>query len=63
MKRIALVLLAGLFAPGLLAYNDLVGNEAPAFSAESCVNAPEDGNITLDSCRGSVVLIKFWGPN
>ena len=63
MTRIALVLLACLFAPGLLAYNELTGKEAPSFDARTCVNPPADGATTLEACRGSVVLIKYWGPN
>jgi hypothetical protein len=63
MVRFAMIALACLCAPALLAYNELVGKEAPAFHATSCVNPPADGCLSLDDCRGSVVLIKYWGPN
>ena len=60
--RIALVILVCLCAPALLAYNELVGQDAPAFSATQCVNPPADGCISNEDCKGDVVLIKYWGP-
>lgn len=37
----------------------LVGKEAPPFSAGEMVN--EVASKTLDDCRGEVILIKYWG--
>jgi len=61
--RIAMLLIACLCAQALLAYNELVGKDAPAFHATVCVNPPADGRISKDDCKGGVVLIKYWGPN
>lgn len=63
MVKLALMLVATLCAPALLAYNELAGKDAPAFHATSCVNPPADGCLSMDDCLGSVVLIKYWGPN
>lgn len=63
MLRLALITAALACAPALLAYNELAGKDAPKFHATTCVNPPADGCLSLDDCRGSVVLIKYWGPN
>lgn len=63
MARLGLIALALLLAPGLFAYEQLVGKEAPDWSADSCVNAPQDARNHRDVCLGSVVLLKYWGPN
>lgn len=46
-------------APALVAQENIVGKEAPAFSASECVNKPEA--ISMEQCKGEVVLIKYWG--
>lgn len=63
MYRLAIILLALLCAPGLFAYEELVGEECPDWSADVCVNAPENTRNHRDACLGNVVLLKYWGPN
>jgi hypothetical protein len=63
MLRLALIACALACAPILLAWEDLAGKDAPVFDATVCVNPPADGCLNLEACQGSVVLIKFWGPN
>ena len=46
-------------APALVAQENIVGRDAPAFSANECVNKPEA--ISMEQCKGEVVLIKYWG--
>lgn len=46
-------------APALLAQTDITGKDAPDFSATVCVNKPEA--ISMEQCKGEVVLIKYWG--
>jgi len=60
MHRILIAAL--LFAAPLAAQLELVGKEAPSFSAGACVNPPADGASTMAACKGDVVLIKYWGP-
>lgn len=57
-----LILAALLAAAPLAAQLDLLGQDAPSFHATVCVNPPADAAITMDACRGDVVLIKYWGP-
>lgn len=62
MNKVAKVLLAGLvvaMVPALSAQVDITGKDAPAFSASVCVNKPEA--ISMEQCKGEVVLIKYWG--
>lgn len=61
--RVLMVLLACVCSSALLAYNELTGQEAPAFNANVCVNRPADGRVTMTDCLGGVVLLKYWGPN
>lgn len=58
-KGMLIALLSVAMAPVMLAQDNLVGKEAPNFSATVCVNQPEA--ITLEQCKGEVVLIKYWG--
>jgi hypothetical protein len=46
-------------APALMAQENMVGKDAPAFEAKVCVNQPEA--ISMEQCKGEVVLIKYWG--
>lgn len=46
-------------APALAQQGPLVGEHAPPFVAESCVNAPEI--IHSEQLIGEVVLLEFWG--
>ncbi|MBE7492222.1 MAG: hypothetical protein HS108_10760 [Planctomycetes bacterium] len=62
MNTVARLLLAGLvaaMAPAVCAQVDITGKDAPAFSANVCVNKPEA--ISMEQCKGEVVLIKYWG--
>jgi hypothetical protein len=58
MTRIALVLLACLFAPGLLAQESIVGKVAPEFAANATVN--DTDYRTLASCEGDVVVVRIY---
>lgn len=61
MKITALSLCASLFVISLAHSQSgpLLGEPAPPFSADTCVNAP----LILDSeaLRGEVILLEFWG--
>ena len=59
MKRFALLAAALFFATAAWGQVDLMGKEAPDFTAENALN-PTDAN-SLEDCRGEVVLIKYWG--
>lgn len=39
----------------------LKGKDAPDFKAVRCINSPRDKQMTLEDCKGEVVLIKLWG--
>jgi thiol-disulfide isomerase/thioredoxin len=39
----------------------LKGSASPAFSATRLLNAPADGQLSMDDCKGEVVLVKLWG--
>jgi hypothetical protein len=54
---IAAMLLA--MAPALMAQGKLVGQDAPAFAVQECINMPEA--VSMEQCKGEVVLIKYWG--
>ncbi|MBZ0136763.1 MAG: hypothetical protein K8I27_10360 [Planctomycetes bacterium] len=58
-KNLLIALLAVAMAPVMFAQENQVGQDAPDFSATVCVNQPEA--ITLEQCKGEVVLIKYWG--
>ncbi|MCF6227834.1 MAG: hypothetical protein L3J82_04085 [Planctomycetes bacterium] len=60
MRAILILLALLVSAPALLAFEELVGKDAPDFDARTCVNKPEDA--TLAACKGNVILIYFWGP-
>jgi len=47
------------FLPAMSAQEEITGKDAPAFSANECVNKPEA--ISMEQCKGEVVLIKYWG--
>lgn len=62
MSKAAKAVLAAMlisFLPALAAQEDMTGKDAPAFSANECVNKPEA--ISMEQCKGEVVLIKYWG--
>ncbi len=48
-----------LATPVLLAQANLVGKDAPPFQVKSTIH--EAPSLSLEECRGEVVLIKFWG--
>jgi hypothetical protein len=57
MTRI--LLFAILASAPLFAQTQLVGQDAGEFTVGECVNKPEA--VTLEQCKGEVVLIKYWG--
>ncbi len=59
--RLCLMALVLALTPALFAQDRKVGEDAPAFDAKDCINAPEA--TTFEQCKGDVVLIKFWGIN
>ncbi|MBX3474208.1 MAG: hypothetical protein KF754_07475 [Planctomycetes bacterium] len=62
MNKVVMLLLGGMLlamAPVVQAQVDITGKDAPAFSATVCVNKPEA--ISMEQCKGEVVLIKYWG--
>ena len=46
-------------APALMAQTNIVGSDAPAFEVKECINTPEA--VSMEQCKGEVVLIKYWG--
>lgn len=58
-KSLLIALLAVAMAPVMFAQEDQVGQDAPEFKASVCVNQPDA--ISLEQCKGEVVLIKYWG--
>ena len=58
-KSVLIALLAVAMTPVMFGQENQVGQDAPDFSATECVNQPEA--ITLEQCKGEVVLIKYWG--
>lgn len=58
-KSLLIALFAVALAPVMFAQENQVGQDAPDFSATVCVNQPDA--ITLEQCKGEVVLIKYWG--
>ncbi|MCI0650454.1 MAG: hypothetical protein L0Z55_01075 [Planctomycetes bacterium] len=64
MRRLGATVLSAAFlfaAPVLMAQADLKGKDAPDFKVGSTIN--EAQALSLDECRGDVVLIKYWGVN
>lgn len=58
-QTLLLLALLAVAAPAAMAQKALLNAPAPDFSADECVNAPEA--ITLEQCKGEVVLLDFWG--
>jgi hypothetical protein len=54
---VAAMLLA--MAPALMAQTNIVGKDAPAFDVQDSINTPEA--VSMEQCKGEVVLIKYWG--
>lgn len=62
MKTAGKMLLAALvmaMVPALSAQENITGKDAPEFNAEGCINTPDA--VTMEQCKGEVVLIKYWG--
>jgi hypothetical protein len=59
MLMMRILLFAVLAAAPLLAQTQIVGQDAGEFTVGDCVNKPEA--VTLEQCKGEVVLIKYWG--
>lgn len=57
MKRV--LLFALLASAPLFAQEQIVGKDAGEFTVGDCVNKPEA--VTMEQCKGEVVLIKYWG--
>ena len=62
MKTAGKLLIAAMvlsLAPVLSAQTNIVGKDAPAFEVQECINTPEA--VSMEQCKGEVVLIKYWG--
>lgn len=46
-------------APALFAQTNILGKDAPAFEVQDAINMPEA--VSMEQCKGEVVLIKYWG--
>ncbi len=55
----ATLALSALLLSPLLQDGPMVGQTAPPFSADTCVNRPEI--IESDRLKGEVILLEFWG--